>query len=545
MRVLALLLACFLTGSVSSKPEQAFDPTRYYNVKYWRLIGEWTYQASKQEINGSKVRTYSADFGARIELKLEQTKQHSSRRYRWRAVKGEPVSSSVSGKITDLIRDRNTWSKMEYSIGAGKMEDPEGRLDIETDGSVRVVCGAITSPATIVATNSGGGRMQSESPASFSSGVDDCHGVGKAMTIAGTSEGVASIPMWEGTLPHFKWTVKPWEENEEHEPTMDISDHQWRPEPEKAINIQLKWEGKAEKVKVYLENISVEPGKCLNDEPGDEEEEDLEIPQAALWAIGKEGSGAGAKYTCVRVLPKQDPPQEIELKVNAKDYGAWGSVRAEVLLDGKWRDAKLDGKTVMQIPYDTDEDHIADQWEDDNGVKDQAGDADEDDTPKGNSTKGDGLSNYEEYRGFVEEGRHFSTDPHIKDLFICDETKNASGVGGDNSLATEGITLFETATEIKVHSKLSKKELSDGRVINRNHKEGGHVCGSTRHIHPTRPSWNRCRRCSGNRGGGGWTSCSNGLHLIAGGQSLSPREWLERQLEDRERHRRSHQHCGS
>lgn len=474
MRFLALLVACVLTGSTSHRPNQSFDTTRYYSVKYWRLIGEWTYQESKQEVRGDKVRTYTADVGARIELKLEQTKAHSSRRYRWRAVDGPPASSNVSGKITDLTRDRNTWSKMEFTIGAGRLEDPEGRLDIETDGSVRVVCGGMSTLADYVATNSQGGHMKTESPVAFTSGMFDCEGQGKGMTITGSSDGIASFPLWEGTLPRFKWTVIPWEENPEHEPTMDISDRAWRPKPDETVKVSLKWEGKAEKVRVYLENISVEPGKCMNDEPGAKEEEDLEVPQAALWAIGKEGSGASAKYTCVKVLPKQDPPQQVDLEVKAKDYGAWGSVHAEVLLDGKWRDAKMDGKTTMQIPYDSDEDHIADQWEKDNGVLADGGDADEDNTPVGNGTKGDGLTNYEEYRGFEEEGSHFTTDPKIKDLFICDETKNATGVGGDNSLATEGIALFEKASELKVHSKLTKKEMSDGRIVNRNHKEGAH-----------------------------------------------------------------------
>jgi hypothetical protein len=60
---------------------------------------------------------------------------------------------------------------------------------------------------------------------------------------------------------------------------------------------------------------------------------------------------------------------------------------------------------VVDIPVDENENHIADYWEDLRDPPSREPFSDDDDTPVGNGTKGDGLSLYEEYRGLmVREG---------------------------------------------------------------------------------------------------------------------------------------------
>ena len=69
---------------------------------------------------------------------------------------------------------------------------------------------------------------------------------------------------------------------------------------------------KAEKVRVTLENMSEEPGTCLNDEAEEgAKEADLTIASQGDWAVAKEGEGASTKYTAIRPLPNQDPPQQM------------------------------------------------------------------------------------------------------------------------------------------------------------------------------------------------------------------------------------------
>jgi hypothetical protein len=479
---LLLVMAPFLVPANAQA-----DRTAYFNVKTWRLTGTWTYTLHFQTVEvvdtTTRTRTYDAEVHARVQFRLVQSKTHSSKRYRWQLEKGFNPIAETRIKIVDFLKIKpkdgeETWSKMETTLD-GKAQDGEARFGIEPgDGSYQLAAGFMSTPGKVKATNSQGGSQEVESPFSFNSGALDCAGIASGMTFgSGRPDAIVSAPLDNpaGSFLSFLWKLTPWEQEPEHEATLDLSDHTWLPDPTAPVNVVVKWEGKAEKVRVFLENISVEPGTCLNDEVKDAAKEtDLTIASQGDWAVTKEGEGAGTKYTAVRPLPKQDPPQQVELEVKATDYGAWGSVHAEVLLDGKWKDAKFNGKTTMAVPYDLDENHIADQWEDENGAKGKPADADDDETPPGNGYKGDGLTNYEEYRGFVEDGNHFRTDPRIKNVFFCDETATATGQGGDNSLATEGIALFEAVTKLKVHAKLTKTELSEGRIVNRNHKEGPH-----------------------------------------------------------------------
>ena len=106
-------------------------------------------------------------------------------------------------------------------------------------------------------------------------------------------------------------------------------------------------------------------------------------------------------------------------------------MKAEVNVDGDWYEARAsDGKPCITIPLDDDEDHIADYWEEEWSISQEPGDADNDDMPAGigrDSAKGDGFTNYEEYRGFQVMGQWTETSPVFKDLFILDEAYHGIG----------------------------------------------------------------------------------------------------------------------
>ena len=120
------------------------------------------------------------------------------------------------------------------------------------------------------------------------------------------------------------------------------------------------------------------------------------------------------------------------VNVSARDYGAWGQLKAEVEIDGQWYECKPAQGSAVRVPLDRNDNQIADVWERDLGLRrvDAGGDVDSGAGPN----VGDGYSNYEEYRGFYVRGAWLSTDPTSKEVFILDK----AGVG-TGSFAQSGI----------------------------------------------------------------------------------------------------------
>jgi len=149
--------------------------------------------------------------------------------------------------------------------------------------------------------------------------------------------------------------------------------------------------------------------------------------------------------------------------IESMDYGAWGKLKAEVYVKDEWHDCfTKDGTDYVTIPYDQNENHIADFWEERYRIQNQGANDDLDGHPQGKEL-GDGFSNYEEYRGFSINGIWQTTDPTQKDLFIYDES------GISNYLMT-----FQLATGLTIHSSIREIEYNGNvsRVVNFNHGYG-------------------------------------------------------------------------
>lgn len=209
-----------------------------------------------------------------------------------------------------------------------------------------------------------------------------------------------------------------------------------------------------------LVETSKEPGTCLNS-PSKGTEPDLKIlptDNPDMETVAPDGQSAKSK----------EKIKKCDLSISCYDGGAHGKLKITAHLnDGRTILAHLEGKDGdVTLPYDEDGNHIADAWEDANGVKGKGPGTDDDEQPLGDRDKGDGLTVWEEYRGFVEDGNYFRTDPRKKDLFICDT------VGGRSK---RGINRFAALSKLAVHDKLTEAELDSTRVINRNHGEGPHV----------------------------------------------------------------------
>jgi len=136
---------------------------------------------------------------------------------------------------------------------------------------------------------------------------------------------------------------------------------------------------------------------------------------------------------------------EAKVVVRCEDYGAFGILKAEAedceALKPRERDALCNqelGDNDVKIPRDENDNNIADSaksWDnislDKNKDGSNAPADDDEDISTGNNNKGDGLTNYEEYRGFIVKvganKRHRRTNINKKDVFIYDKDNLNTG----------------------------------------------------------------------------------------------------------------------
>ena len=208
----------------------------------------------------------------------------------------------------------------------------------------------------------------------------------------------------------------------------------------------------------YQLTSSREKGICMNYPAFEEADEkpDL-IFDSTLFKHPPENQSF---YSNELIKSKEDEGQNYFATITSYDYGSFGSLKTKVFINvnGKklppvfahFKDDKAD---TVSIPYDKNQNQIADEWEKQMGIldKDLSGHGDSDDFPKdlNEDYLGDGLSNYEEYRGFSENHKHIRTDPTKRDVMICDQIKKNT---------EKGIGMFQIATGLVVHSKFAKEE---------------------------------------------------------------------------------------
>jgi len=167
---------------------------------------------------------------------------------------------------------------------------------------------------------------------------------------------------------------------------------------------------------------------------------------------------------------------EATVLISAYDWGAFGRLRAVADLTtggtvvGYLKDEP--GRTEVLLPKRQEDSRIADPWRKHADVEYLADENDSEDEPVGNGFKGDGLSLYEEYRGFHEKGDHVGGNPKKKDLFLRDEI--------NTPFSRQGVMLFQTVSGVNVHYRLRESELSGSsgsnkaRVINI-HSRSAHI----------------------------------------------------------------------
>ena len=204
---------------------------------------------------------------------------------------------------------------------------------------------------------------------------------------------------------------------------------------------------------------------------------------------------------------------EAKVLVRCEDYGAFGILKAEAedceTLKPRERDAGCSqelGDNDVKIPRDDNGNNIADAADQDK-LKDGSKalpDKDEDDTPIGNGDKGDGLTNYEEYRGFIvgkslTNKSHIRTDINNKDIFIYD--KNTIRTGYFNA---SGLVIHFLPGPDYYNGDSKVKDVADGL-------RGDHVPD---------PSDSQCMNCNRTSHSGGDQHCLRLVKKHIGGNTL-------------------------
>jgi len=181
-----------------------------------------------------------------------------------------------------------------------------------------------------------------------------------------------------------------------------------------------------------LSGVSHEKGVCMNWPQLVKGGRDLKIdPTRNLELdVARDGMSATSKELSYDAF----------LVVTSYDWGGWGTLMVTAYPEGhETVSAHLEGnksKYELAIPKDEDGNHIADSWEDTNVLGTAIADADDDFAPVGDEHQGDGLSTYEEYRGFRVQGQHIRTEPFQKDLFIWDPSDLGLGYFDDSRITT-------------------------------------------------------------------------------------------------------------
>lgn len=227
-----------------------------------------------------------------------------------------------------------------------------------------------------------------------------------------------------------------------------------------------------------LFDVSKEQGSFMNDK---NPEYYKPTPDKDLTIDVSENSYYTITDSEVRTIAKGSGSAPHYLFIKSHDYGASGKLSVTIKVDGVYFQATCDEWTnnYINIPYDMDNNRIADKWELDNFVTGYPPNWDEDPIPGGQATNGDGMTNYEEYRGFsilTAEGIyvHKRMDPTQKEMFIIDPDLVISISAWKN---LTGITIYRL-TESLVYGNRAVDDILQYKWVNfcRGYARGEKYC---------------------------------------------------------------------
>ncbi|HBQ20657.1 MAG: hypothetical protein A2Z91_06805 [Deltaproteobacteria bacterium GWA2_38_16] len=181
--------------------------------------------------------------------------------------------------------------------------------------------------------------------------------------------------------------------------------------------------GLAQKLLFTLKDISQEPGLAMN--RGKSSDPDYEKPDFYLKASENPtliiNSDEQSAITSEKVTTA-------DILITSRDFGGWGSIEVK-------GESEKCNTVIKSFPIDQNHNRIADSASQDHNTDSQGGShfspTDDQDEPKNMDVHqrslvqffGDGLSRYEEYRGFFARGFYTRLDPAIMDVAVYRENK--------------------------------------------------------------------------------------------------------------------------
>ncbi|MFT3782139.1 MAG: hypothetical protein QM790_08990 [Nibricoccus sp.] len=217
-----------------------------------------------------------------------------------------------------------------------------------------------------------------------------------------------------------------------------------------------------------LLDTSREPGVCMN-WPLSANDRDPDMRLSAADFTGTL-SDEDQKFTTPQTRLDEKKRPFAEAKIDSYDFGGkCGLMVTFLLADGREivgvMKGEGGGEDIVRVPKTNGADWIAEAWRKEHDVVNVSS-SDDEEKVEGQASNGDGFTLYEEYRGWSVNGQRVEGDPTKKDFFV----QNLIGPDANN-----GIRLFEALSQLRVHSKLRRSEMSETkRLMNGNHREGPH-----------------------------------------------------------------------
>lgn len=255
----------------------------------------------------------------------------------------------------------------------------------------------------------------------------------------------------------------------------------WRPKagtdetkPGESITVRAKLREKGAKgdappavratsITFHLRNVSREPGTCINwpASPAKPAPPDMKFE-------AERNPGSTVLNDGLGLEKKEDKMWKAAAELTTFDWGAYADLQAVAVLEtGAELVSIVDGEPgliSLPLPKSAPGCRVADVWKQSTGASGPDV-ADDEDDPVGDGNKGDGLTLYQEYRGYHAKGKHAEGDPRKKDFFIVDAIGNGS--------TKAGIRLFKDLSGLRVEDRLMEDEIGPNRAINFNRGGGG------------------------------------------------------------------------
>ena len=178
----------------------------------------------------------------------------------------------------------------------------------------------------------------------------------------------------------------------------------------------------AGEIRFDFETVSNWNGTCMNDGSGTESDLNFTNTDQTTYTAPRWTQWSGATQNVVAAWNLSDSLDSFSMNitVRCKDYGAFGILRVK-LYNTSSSDVFV-YEVSIAIPKDDNGNYIADKSDTDYGYTNPALDGETGpDTGSGveeNNNPGDGLVEFEEYRGFKVNGGHKRLSPTRKDIFL-------------------------------------------------------------------------------------------------------------------------------